>query len=116
MKEYVLLFRMDITTENAQPTAEQMLDYMNSWMKWIVSIASTGQLAEGGHHFSTAGKVVKPSNVTIDGPYVADKESVAGYIIVWAKDMDDALSIAQNCPILGGEGTSVEIRETATPG
>jgi hypothetical protein len=116
MKKYVLLFRMDIITESAQPTVAQMRDYTNSWMKWIASIASNGQLAAGGHHFSTAGKVVKPSNVTIEGPYVADKESVAGYIIVLAKDMEDALSIARKCPFLGGEGTSVEIRETATPG
>ena len=116
MKEYVLLFRMDITTESAQPGTEQMQDYMRSWMQWIDGIASKGQLCEGGHHFSRTGKVVISSIETIDGPYVACKESVAGYIIVLANDMDDVLSIAQRCPILSGEGTSVEIRETAIPG
>jgi hypothetical protein len=30
MKEYVLLFRMDITTESAQPNAEKMQSYMTS--------------------------------------------------------------------------------------
>jgi hypothetical protein len=51
-----------------------------------------------------------------EGPYVLNKESIAGYIIILAKDMEDATSIAKKCPILQGEGTSVEVRETANPG
>lgn len=116
MEKYVLLFRMDIITESAQPNAEQMQHYMTSWMKWIDDIAAKGQLAEGGNHFSKTGKLLRPKNTITNGPYTANKESVGGYIIILAKDMDDAISIAQKCPILEGEGTSVEIRETATPG
>jgi hypothetical protein len=115
MEKYVLLFRMDIITESAQPNAEQMQSYMTSWMKWIDDIAAKEQLAEGGNHFSKAGKLLMPKNTITDGPYTANKESVAGYIIILAKGMDDAINIAQKCPILEGEGTSIEIRETATP-
>jgi hypothetical protein len=61
------------------------------------------------------GKVLRANNVIVTEPYISDKESVAGYIIILAKDIDDAIRIAQKCPILHGEGTSVEIRETATP-
>ncbi len=50
-----------------------------------------------------------------DGPYTVNRESVAGYIVIFAKDIDDAVRIARKCPILRGEGTSVEVRETATP-
>ena len=69
MKEYVLLFRIDIATES--------------------------ELADGGNHFSKAGKLLGPRNTIIDGPYTANKQSVAGYIIILAKDMDDAISIAE---------------------
>lgn len=116
MKDYVLMFRMDITTVQAQPTPEQMKLYMEQWMKWVSGIASRRQLADGGNHFSQEGKVLKPHNTITDGPYTAGRESVAGYLIVLAKDMNEAVSIAENCPILAGEGTSVEIRETADPG
>lgn len=114
MKEYMLLFRMDITTPEAQPTKEQMQGYMHDWGKWIESIMNKDQLAEGGNHLSTNGKVLRPKNQSSDGPYTVNKESVAGYILLLAKDMDDALSIAKECPILQGEGTSVEIREVAS--
>lgn len=116
MKKYVLLFRMDILTESAQPDEAQMNSYMISWIKWINSISAKGKLADGGNHFSKTGRLLRPGSTITDGPYVANNESVAGYIIILAKDLDDAISIAEKCPILEGEGTSVEIRETATPG
>lgn len=115
MKEFALLFRMDITNKEAQPTDEQMQQYMRDWMQWMNDIANKGQMADGGNHFSRSGKVLKPQQTVTDGPYTVNKESVAGYIIILAKDMDDALTIAKACPILNGEGTSVEVRETAAP-
>lgn len=113
MKEFVLIFRMDILDPSAQPTAEQMKVYMQDWMQWIGNISSKQMMGDGGNHLLTSGKVLRPDNVMTDGPYEANKESVAGYIIVNCRDMDEAIFIAKNCPILKGSGTSVEVRETA---
>lgn len=116
MKEFVLLFRMDITNEEAQPTKEQMESYMQQWMGWINEIAGNNQLADGGNHFSRQGRVLKPNNEVIEAPHIADNNSVAGYIIILADNLDEATKIAKKCPILNGQNVSVEIRETATPG
>lgn len=108
---------MDITTKEAQPTPEQMQSYMKSWMEWINEISAQEKLAEGGNHLSSsAAKVIKPNNIISDGPYTVNNESVAGYILIYAKSIADAVLIAQKCPILQGEGTSVEVRELGTPG
>lgn len=111
MNHYTLFFRMDITTPEAQPTPEQMELYMEQWGDWMDTITANDQLADGGTHLSVQGKVLKPNNIITDGPYTEKGESVAGYIIVQAHDMNEAVSIAQSCPILQGEGTSVEIRQ-----
>ncbi|MDP4275967.1 MAG: YciI family protein [Bacteroidota bacterium] len=116
MKEFVLMFRMDITSKDAQPSPEQMKLYMTQWMEWINDISDKGQLGDGGNHFSRNGKVLKPKQEELDGPYTKDNESVAGYIIIFAKNIKDAEKIAKRCPILNGDGTSVEIREIAKPG
>jgi hypothetical protein len=115
MKEYVLIFRMDITTRGAQPSPEQMKLYMVQWMEWIGDISSQGKLADGGNHLSQAGKVLRKGNAVSEKPYTKNRESVAGYIIIYAKSITDAVRIARKCPILEGEGTSVEVRETANP-
>ena len=111
MKQFVLLFRMDITTKEAQPSAKQMQLYMQQWQQWIATIASKGKLAEGGNHLSREGVVLKSHNNLTDGPYTVNKESVAGYIIVLANSFEKAVTIAKDCPILQGEGTSVEVRK-----
>ena len=116
MKEFVLLFRMDITTETAQPSKEQMEIYMQQWMNWINEIADNNQLAEGGNHFSREGRVLKPNNEVVETPHISENNSIAGYIIILANNLDEATKIAKKCPILNGQNTSVEIRETAKPG
>ena len=116
MKEFVLMFRMDITNEKAQPTKDQMEMYIQQWMVWINEIAENGQLADGGNHFSKEGRVLKPNGEIIEKPHIAGDISVAGYIVILADNMDGAMKIAKKCPILNGENTSGEIRETAQPG
>jgi hypothetical protein len=116
MKEFVLLFRMNITNKEAQPSKEQMEVYMQQWMDWLNGISDNDQLADGGNHFSQQGRVLKPNNVVVETPHIADNNSIAGYIIILADNLEDATKIAKKCPILNGQNTSVEIRETATPG
>jgi hypothetical protein len=60
--------------------------------------------------------VLKPNNEIIDTPHIAGNNSVAGDIIVLAKNLDDASKISKKCPILNGQNTSVEIREKAIHG
>lgn len=115
MKQYILLFRLDILSKDAQPNQEEMSVYMNQWMEWLNWISEKGQLAEGGNHLQYSGKVLRPGKVVQDLPYSSNKESVAGYIIIQAKNMNDAVKIAEKCPILNGsDKNSVEIRETAS--
>lgn len=116
MREYALLFRMDIATKSAQPSKEQMEVYMHQWMEWLNCISGKGQLADGGNHFSREGRLLKARSKMIENPYISESVSVAGYIIIKAKDLNDATEIAKNCPILNGENTSVEIRGLAAAG
>jgi hypothetical protein len=84
--------------------------YLTQWNDWTDGIAAQNKLA-GGNHFSTQGKVIKPKNIITEGPYTANKMSVAGYLIIRVKDFDEAVKIAKDCPILRGKGTSVEVRK-----
>ncbi len=112
MKAFLLLFRADYKEIAAAPPQE-MEPRMKQWMDWINSIAAQNKLAAGGNHLSSTGKVVKKKKVT-DGPYAEIKESILGYIIINESSYEEAVAWAQACPILEGEGNSVEVREIAT--
>jgi hypothetical protein len=110
MDEFVLFFRMDIITKDAQPSPEQLQVYMKQYHDWVGGIAAQNKFV-GGKGLSTEGKVLKAHKVITDGPFAEIKESIAGYIIIRAKDFNEAVSLAKNCPMLNGEGNSVEVRK-----
>ncbi|NOT75784.1 MAG: transcription initiation protein [Cyclobacteriaceae bacterium] len=110
MEEFVILMRLNLTDKSAQPSPEQMQVYMKQYQDWINTIVAKGKFL-GGTGLSTEGKVLKPNQVMTDGPFVEIKESLAGFIKVNAMNFDDAVSLAKGCPILKGEGNSVEVRK-----
>jgi hypothetical protein len=114
MEEFVLLFRLDILTKEKQPSPELLQEYMKQYQDWIGGIAAQNKFV-GGKGLSTEGRVCKFNNVVTDGPFAETKESIAGYTIIRAIDFDDAVKMASGCPILKGEGNSVEVRKVQNP-
>src|SRR5690349_8365724 len=113
MEEFLILMRLDLHTKDAQPSPEQMQEYMKQYHDWVGSIAAQNKFI-GGKGLSTEGKVIKPNHVMTDGPFVEIKESLAGFIMIHAKDLEEAAEIAGRCPILAGEGNSVEVRQVVS--
>lgn len=113
MDEYLLLMRLDLITKEAQPSPEQLEIYMKQYRDWVGGIAAQNKFVSGTG-LSTEGKVLKPNNIITDGPFAEIKESIAGFITIKAEDFDDATEIAKACPILKGEGNSVEVRRITT--
>jgi hypothetical protein len=113
MDEFLILMRLDLITREAQPSPEQMQVYMKQYQDWVGGIAAQNKFI-GGKGLSTEGKVLKSNNVLTDGPYAEIKESIAGFIMIRAKDFDEAVSLAKTCPILNGEGNSVEVRKVVS--
>jgi len=63
-----------------------------------------------GHPLAPAAKLVVGKKKSVnDGPYVEAKDIIGGYIVVEAKDLDEAVEISKGCPILE-VGGSVEVR------
>ncbi|SFC00784.1 Uncharacterized conserved protein [Flexibacter flexilis DSM 6793] len=114
MKEFALIFRNSANPE-AKPSAQQMQQLMTDWMNWMGSVAAQNKLADEGNRLSMSeAKTVRPDNVITDGPYTEIKEFINGYIIVRTADINEAVLIAQQCPILG-IGGNVEVRAIVTP-
>ena len=109
MKDFLFVFRMN-ESEMPKSSPEEMQANTKRWMDWIGSIAAQNKLTDRGNRLASSGKVLKPNNVIADGPYTEIKESIGGYSIIKADDLDEATEIAKGCPglLFGG---SVEVRE-----
>lgn len=114
MKDFALIFR-NSDDPNAKPSPEQMQQVMSNWMNWMGSIAAQNKLADKGNRLSMSNsKTVKANDVVTDGPFTEIKEYINGYIIVRTTDIDDAVAIAKECPILM-IGGCVEVRAVVMP-
>ena len=110
MEDYLIIMRLDLLTKSAQPSPEQMQVYMKQYREWVDGIIAQQKFV-GGKGLSIEGRVLKPNDVLTDGPYAELKESIAGFITIKARDFEDAVKMAKLCPILKGEGNSVEVRK-----
>lgn len=111
MEEFVLIMRHQDGGKLASP--EQMQQWMKQTMDWIGGIAAQNKFVSGtGLPFDDA-KVVHATKVVTNGPFGDIKETIGGFIIVRADSADEAAEFAKGCPVLQGEGNTVEVRRIA---
>ena len=112
MDEYMLVFRHEDGKKVASP--EQLQIWMKQTMDWIGGIAAQNKFVLGnGLPFDDA-KAVRTRNskpVVTNGPFGEIKETIGGYIIVRSESINEAVEFAKSCPVLQGEGNSVEVRK-----
>lgn len=109
MKEFLLLFRGRDTAPDASP--EQMQAQMQKWMDWINGVDEQKKFISGRPLINTGKTITGPKKIMTDGPFMEGKEMLGGFMLISVEDYDDALAIANECPILDGETGSVEVRE-----
>ena len=111
MNEFVLIMRHEDGKKIASP--EQMQEWMKQTMDWIGSIAAQNKFVSGtGLPFDGA-RVVKSDNTVTNGPFGDSKETIGGFITVKAETIEEAVEFAKGCPVLQGEGNSMEVRQIA---
>lgn len=108
MEKFMFIFHGGIP-----PTAspEEMQANMGKWMAWVEKLSKGGQYV-AGDPLLPGGKLVKGAKgkTVTDGPYTEGKEVVGGYIIVNAKDYDEAVSFTADYPDYE-HGGSIQVRQ-----
>jgi len=98
--------------ENFQSLSQEEKEvHMVLWQKWMGELSQEGQLIDG-LPLAMQGKVVEnKGEIITDGPFAEGAELVGGYLIVSAKNLNEATEISKGCPIFEYKGSTIEIRE-----
>ena len=109
MEKFMLIFRGGINHAHNATDSEAAAKNMQAWMTWMQSLGKNGTFVSTDP-LQPIGKQVNGTNkVVSDGPYVEANDMIGGYLIVNAKDIDDAVEISKGCPIFNENG-KVEVR------
>jgi hypothetical protein len=103
--DFIYLFR------GAGPAGSpaEMQAHMQKWAAWVKDLSGRG-LFKAGEPLEEGGRVVKGKKRAVtDGPFAEHKDLVGGYLLVTAKDLDEATEVAKECPIFDLDG-QVEVR------
>ena len=112
-KEFMLILRGGIPPKDLRP--EQIQAIIAKFGEWMAEMQKRGQLRGAGRLEDDGRRLSRKQGQTVtDGPYVEAKEIIGGYFLVAASNLDQALDVAKQCPILDNEGT-VEVRPVQPP-
>jgi hypothetical protein len=108
MKDFLLILRTegDVWTDLSP---EQLQKHMEHGMAYIGKLMSEGKLKSAGP-VDKGSKIVTESNgLLTDHPFNETKEVFAGYFLITANDINEAVAIAKGNPIFKDISTKIEV-------
>jgi len=109
MKEFLLLIRQDADALDNLPP-EDLRHHARKFAAYIGSLMKEGKL-KSAQPLESGGRVVIGRNgVTRDGPFNESKEVVAGYFLILADDIEDAVRVARANPVFQDIEAMIEVR------
>jgi hypothetical protein len=106
MEKFMYLFRGGM----ADGSAENMQAHMQKWYAWIEKLKKENKYLAGEPLLPGGKSITTPKKTVTDGPFVEGKDLIGGFFLVAAKNYDEAVEIAKDCPDYQFGG-SVEVRQ-----
>ena len=111
MAKYMFIFRGGGYASEGAVSPTELQQHLAKWTAWTKALLEAGKLA-GAQPLShpPSGKVIRgKERIVTDGPYAESKDLVSGTLIVEAASLEEAATMARDCPIFEHDG-SVEVR------
>jgi len=114
--QYLLLLHMDESGWD-QLAPDQRVEGQAAYANYTASLRDAGTLVASARLTnSDAAKTIRTKGgkpVITDGPFAETKEQIAGFYLIEAADLDDAVARAADCP--GAQYGIVEVRQLFAP-
>lgn len=108
--EHLLLIRGTHWNSGFSPSELQRI--MTDFYGWVEGLQAKGIL-RGAQPLMEEGRLVTGAqSLVTDGVFAESKEAIAGYFLLAVPSTDEAVKLAQACPILA-HGAQIEVRPIA---
>lgn len=107
MEKYMFIF---FGGDASHLSPQEQEAHMQKWFAWVEKLKNEKRYAAGEALMPGGKSVSGPKKTVTDGPFAEAKEVVGGFFVITAKDLDEAVKIAKDCPDYNLGGT-VEVRE-----
>jgi hypothetical protein len=110
MKEFMLIIRTQ-GDHLAELSPEQQQQHVNKVMNYMSGLMNSGKL-NSAQPLDMEGVIVSGATGKFkDGPFNETKEVIAGYFLIKAKNLEEAIQVAKDNPVFEvGTGARIEVR------
>lgn len=107
MQDFLILIREDVQRFTSGSEADFQKE-VEEYAVWVEEMTKTGNYVSGDP-LKPEGRYILKDSIQTDGPFIESKEAVGGYIIIKAKDIEEATELARKCPVFEYDGL-IELR------
>ncbi len=98
MNQFLIIVR---GSDHSVASPEQMQKRMALFGEWVQKVLN-GKYVSGAPLEEADGRLLKSkTEVLTDGPFIESKEMISGYVIIQAEDIQEAVELTKECPLLG---------------
>jgi hypothetical protein len=108
--EHLLFIRGTHWNSSLSPAEFQRI--MTDFYSWVEGLQSKGILRSAQPLMEEGKLVTGAQSLVADGVFAESKEAIAGYFLLAVASTDEAVKLAQTCPILT-HGAQIEVRPIA---
>jgi hypothetical protein len=97
MNQFLIIVKGSDHSTASPELMKKRLDLFGEWMQKVLD----GRYVGGAPLEHTDGRLLRSrTEILTDGPFMESKEMISGYIIINAKDIDEATELTKECPLL----------------
>lgn len=98
MNQFLIIVR---GSDHSVASPEEMQKRMGLFGEWVQKVLD-GRFVSGAPLEEADARLLKSkTEVVTDGPFIESKEMISGYFVIQSKDMDEAVELTKQCPLLG---------------
>ena len=98
MNQFLIIVR---GSDHSVASPEEMQKRMGLFGEWVQKVLD-GRYVSGAPLEEADARLLKSkTEVVTDGPFIESKEMISGYFVIQAADINEAVELTKQCPLLG---------------
>jgi hypothetical protein len=98
MNQFLIIVR---GSDHSVASPEEVQKRMGLFGEWVQKVLN-GRYVSGAPLEEADARLLKSkTEVLTDGPFIESKEMISGYVVIQANDIDEAVELTKECPLLG---------------
>src|SRR5882757_5363292 len=98
MNQFLIIVR---GSDHSEASPEQMQKRMDLFGEWVQKVVGSRYVSGAPLEDTDARLLKSKTEVLTDGPFMDSKEMISGYMIITANDIQEAVELTRENPLLG---------------